>query len=313
MIRWLRYVMCAAWVSMGGMGLLYGCHSITEARTGSETNWLKPCASGACAYGSCLCSVCSVACTADADCSGTPGPSRCVSTTGSEFASICTESSPPAGICLPACDSATSCPSGQDCVNGGCVVTQATTPTSDAASPTGDASDAVLTLSGTVAGAPFVAKDAIVAQTLTWKSSIYPGTSTVILISDWPNLCSGIQSAITPVNSHLVIFDLADVVAGTAQPISNTGDYTFVTDYLDLTHPSEFTAYYDHVNAQCGFGKGSATAGTLTLSDANPNSPKGTLSLTFDDGGSLSGDFGINQSCPTAAVDTYLNRNPTCN
>lgn len=298
--------MCAVWLSLAGVISLSGCSQSTVTRTGSETNWLMACTNDPCGYGSCVCGVCSVACASDGDCRGAPGPARCATTSSSEDASVCTDSSPPSGICLPACDSATPCSIGQDCVNGACVLTQA-------AAPTGDASDGGLALSGTVAGAPFVAKDAVVAQTVNWKSSIYPGTSTVILISDWPNLCNGIQSAVTPVDSHLVILDLADIVAGTAQPISSTGAFTFISDYLDLTHPSEFTGYYDHVNAQCGFGKGSATAGTLTLSVANPSAPQGSLSLTFDDGGSLSGDFSINQSCPTTAVDTYLNRNPTCN
>lgn len=299
MIRWLGCWMCAVLMSVAGIIAVTGCNQSPVARTGSETNWLTACSSDPCAYGSCVCGVCSVACASDSDCKGAPGPARCATASGDEDASACTDGV--SGVCLPVCDSATPCPSGQDCVNGACVLT--------AAAPTGG----TLALSGTVAGAPFVPKDAIVAETLTWKSSFYPGSSTVILISDSPNLCASIQSAITPVDSHLVILNLTDVVAGSAQPISTAGTYTLVADPADLSHAAAFTAYYSHVDAQCGFSKGGATSGTLTLSVADPSAPQGFLSVTLDDGGSLSGDFAINQACPTAAVDTYLNRNPTCN
>ena len=91
--------------------------------------------------------------------------------------------------------------------------------------PTGPAdADAGASLTGIVAGGAFIARDAIVAESTTWKSGFYPGKSTVVLISDWPNLCSAIEARVTPKESRFVILDISEVSAGTAQPIANAGD-----------------------------------------------------------------------------------------
>jgi hypothetical protein len=254
-----------------------------------------------------MCGVCSTECTADSDCSGAPGPARCIATNGYELSNQCDQDASAAGICLPTCDTATPCAGGQQCVNGGCIPTPATS------SVTGDAANTTLALGGTIGGTAFSARDAIVAETVNWKSGFYPGTSTVLLVSDWPNLCSTIEAANTPFSTHLVLFDITQVVAGQAQPISSPGDYTWVSDPADLSHATEFTAYYSAVDSQCALSKGFAAAGTLTLSSAIPTAPAGNVSVTFTDGSSLSGNFAVSQSCATAAVDTYLNRNPTCN
>lgn len=184
---------------------------------------------------------------------------------------------------------------------------------SDKSNTTGPADAASSgSLSGIVAGGQFTARDAIVAESTTWKSGFYPGKSTVVLISDWPNLCSGIEARITPKESRFIILDLTEVSAGTAQPIANTGDYVRVTDYGDLSHTLEFLPFWSHVDANCGFNDGDATSGTLNLTDGNPSAPKGTLNLTFDDGGHVSGSFSVSETCSGSAVDTYLNGNPSC-
>lgn len=177
--------------------------------------------------------------------------------------------------------------------------------------PTG--SDAAVEgVSGTVAGAAFQARDAIIAQTAQWKSSYYPGTSTVLIFSDWPNLCDGIQAGVTPTNSRIVYFDVTEPASNQAQPISTPGAFTLVVDSANLSQSREFFAGYDLVDAHCGFTDGAALSGSLNLTDGNANAPKGALSLDFDDGGAVSGNFSISHTCPTTAVDTYLNRNPTC-
>jgi len=167
-------------------------------------------------------------------------------------------------------------------------------------------------LTGIIAGGDFTARDAIVAETTTWKSGFYPGTSTVVLISDWPNLCKGIEARVTPKESRFVILDISEVSAGTAQPINNAGDYVRVTDYGDLSRAREFLPFYSHFDANCGFNDGDATSGTLNLTDGSQSSPKGTLNLTFDDGGHVSGSFSVSETCSGTAVDTYLNGNPSC-
>jgi hypothetical protein len=161
-----------------------------------------------------------------------------------------------------------------------------------------------------VAGKAFSLADAIVAPSTTWKSGFYPGTSTVLLLSDWPNLCATIQANSEPRDARLVIVELAEVMAGTAAPIAGPG--TFVLSG-SLAQPKVMMAYYALRDPSCGFSDGSASSGSVTLTQASPTAPAGSLTLAFDDGGSLSGSFALTQPCDGARVDAYLNGTPSCN
>ena len=176
------------------------------------------------------------------------------------------------------------------------------------------ATHASSSISGSVLGSPFLPKDAIVTTTQDWKSGFYPGTSTVLLISDWSGLCASIQSNVTPVNSRLVIVNLAETSQVSAQPVVDAGTYEVVTDYGDLSKPKVATAYSSAVDAQCGFSKGFGTTGTVDVTsvDSGGLSLDGSLSLTYSNGDSLTGNYSVSATCPMAYVDKYLNGSPVC-
>ena len=180
--------------------------------------------------------------------------------------------------------------------------------------PSSPATHASSSISGSVLGSPFSAKDAIVTTTQDWKSGFYPGTSTVLLLADWNGLCASIQSNVTPVNSRLVIINLAETSQASAQPALDAGTYEVVTDYGDLSKPKVAAAYSSAVNAQCGFTKGFGTTGTVDVANVGSGglTLDGLLSLAYSNGDSLTGEFSVSETCPMAAVDKYLNRNPTC-
>ena len=147
-----------------------------------------------------------------------------------------------------------------------------------------------------------------------WKSGFYPGSSTVLLMADFSGLCASIQSNITPVNSRFVIINLAETSQASAQPVVDVGTYEVVTDYGDLSKPKVAAAYSSAVNAQCGFSKGFGTTGTVDVTSVGSGglSLGGSLSLAYSNGDSLTGEFSVSETCPTADVDKCLNRNPTC-
>ena len=105
---------------------------------------------------------------------------------------------------------------------------------------TGSSADgaAPVQLSGTIGGRTFVVRDAVIATTVSWKSSLYPGESTLIILADNTALCDQIQTDVTKVNTQLLILDLAEAGAGTAQPITSAGTFPISADLPCLAPPS---------------------------------------------------------------------------
>ncbi len=82
------------------LGVVAACADTSGGGGESETNWLKTCTTDAdCTVGSCLCGVCTKACTPGGSCTNGPPESECVA---SASATECSGfSSPPSGVCLP--------------------------------------------------------------------------------------------------------------------------------------------------------------------------------------------------------------------
>jgi hypothetical protein len=106
--------------------LLADCaKSATPAGVGGETNWLKRCRDDAtCDEGSCLCGVCTRACSDDSACSGAQ-VGACVQTDHGAGAALC-EEAPFAGkqaaaVCLPRCANDDVCGDGFRCDRSVCV------------------------------------------------------------------------------------------------------------------------------------------------------------------------------------------------
>ncbi len=91
---------CLLTVATGMLGLAAACGG-THPRTGSETNFLKSCDAG-CGDGlSCICGVCTRACSSDAECTSLASAAECVAETASGSGESC--SGNPAAICDLAC------------------------------------------------------------------------------------------------------------------------------------------------------------------------------------------------------------------
>jgi len=97
-----------------------GCEPSSPQTTDSQTNWLSECRiDEQCGPFSCLCGVCTNACTGDDGCADLPGAS-CVVAGDPGSIARCGGSLPTsAGLCLPRCEDS-ACPSGQMCVADVC-------------------------------------------------------------------------------------------------------------------------------------------------------------------------------------------------
>lgn len=170
-------------------------------------------------------------------------------------------------------------------------------------------------LSGTVGDRSFVVRDAIIATTTSWKSAFSPGDSTVIVLSDAANLCDQITTDLTKPDTQFVLMELAEVTQGTASPISGPGTFTWSSLPVEGRISQMFYAY---VTPSCASPDVGATSGSVTITElgAGGTSARGSLSIAFGAGslsaGSLEGKFQVPASCPTEAVDAYLNKSPTC-
>jgi hypothetical protein len=93
------------------------CNS--KGQLGSETNWLGHCdSSRECGKGTCMCGVCTVACTAGAACGG----AVCVEKGTAAYVASCgAGASVPPGVCAVSCSGDGDCGDGLRCVGGACV------------------------------------------------------------------------------------------------------------------------------------------------------------------------------------------------
>lgn len=97
------------------------CQDQSRAGAGTETNWLETCERDAqCGVGTCVCGVCSLACTTNADCSPEGALAVCATADSSAAKAVCGDS-PTVAMCLPSCDAGQLCATGQQCVGSACV------------------------------------------------------------------------------------------------------------------------------------------------------------------------------------------------
>jgi hypothetical protein len=117
-----KLVRCVrAWLWLGLIGVACGESTVT---TSSETNWFQACVSSDdCRDGSCRCGVCTTTCEDDATCHSVDN-GVCALGDSPGYAAQCGATAPGEGVCLPGCDSASTCGSGRECTDGVCVVAE---------------------------------------------------------------------------------------------------------------------------------------------------------------------------------------------
>lgn len=89
-------------------------------QAGSQTNWLRACASDAeCGDLQCVCGACTLLCDAETACSDQPD-ATCVTPDDVGATALCGGHPPAASLCLQRCTSEADCPQGSACVAGVC-------------------------------------------------------------------------------------------------------------------------------------------------------------------------------------------------
>lgn len=104
------------------LGLVVGaCEEESSGpRTGSNSNWLSPCASPSdCGGEPCRCGLCTLPCVADGDCVELEA-ARCATADDPAAWAQCDARGSAVGLCLAACQPG-DCPDGLRCVSGACV------------------------------------------------------------------------------------------------------------------------------------------------------------------------------------------------
>ena len=165
-------------------------------------------------------------------------------------------------------------------------------------------------LTGTAFGQPFAARDTLLIHPQTWKSA--DSGSTAILISDTPNLCVQITSRKMSAPGRLVIVSLQENGADGSVVDLDVGQ--FVTTGQGTPSSRYGEVFLSEVNAQCGFGKLFSDQSSIQITSVGPQSTPVSVSIDvhFTSGDALQGSISASVGCDEAAVDKYLNGNPTC-
>lgn len=99
--------------------LALGACSSEQPQTGSQTNWLKPCASSEdCGELDCVCGTCTLTCDAEDSCEDFHS-GECIQVSDDGAVALCNGLTPEAPLCLQRCDD-TPCQSGSVCIAGIC-------------------------------------------------------------------------------------------------------------------------------------------------------------------------------------------------
>lgn len=151
------------------------------------------------------------------------------------------------------------------------------------------------TITGAVGGGTFPVRDVLLVHPQTWKSGLKGETA--ILISSTPRLCDQITSGKTTAPGKLLIISLEQVQLATG---------TFST-----TTSPRGDVYFSAVDAQCAFSKEFTDQVQINVSQVGPP-VAGTFTAHYQNGDAITAVFSASASCDEAAVDFYLNRNPTC-
>ncbi len=153
---------------------------------------------------------------------------------------------------------------------------------------------------GTIFGASFAVRDVLLVHPQTWKSA--SAGSTAVLISDTPGLCAQITSGKTTAPGRLLAVRLEQPEPVTTGTFGTAG----ASHYGDV--------YASSVDAACSFDKLFTDAVEIDITSAGDAGAtlSGSITAHYTDGESLTGQFSASSGCDETAVDTYLNRNPTC-
>lgn len=151
------------------------------------------------------------------------------------------------------------------------------------------------TITGTIGGGAFPVRDVLLVHPQTWASGIKGETA--ILISSTPRLCDQITSGKTTAPGKFLVISLEQVPLATG---------TFST-----TTSPRGDVYFDQVDAQCKFTKDFTDQIQIDVSQVGPP-VVGTFTAHYQSGDAITAVFSASASCDEVAVDTYLNRSPTC-
>lgn len=151
------------------------------------------------------------------------------------------------------------------------------------------------TITGTVGGGAFRVGDVLLVHPQTWASGIKGQTA--ILISSTPRLCDQIVSGKTTAPGKFLIISLEQV------PLA-PGTFTTTTS-------PRGDVYFSAVDARCAFSKEFTDRVQIDVSQVGPP-VAGTFTAHYQNGDAISAVFSASASCDEPAVDTYLNRSPTC-
>lgn len=101
------------------------CGKAVPTAKGGESNWLRSCVDDSeCGALSCLCGICTAACSDERRCAGQVEAGECLTTEDGLLASLCSAKrrSPTGSVCWPACGSDGECPADQVCLQGQCLL-----------------------------------------------------------------------------------------------------------------------------------------------------------------------------------------------
>lgn len=166
-------------------------------------------------------------------------------------------------------------------------------------------------VTGTVAGVPFSAREAISAvvppTTCTVSGFSVSVAGLVIGVSDFTGTCSLVQNACSAkASAQGVIVALANVVPAAAGPAQPVGPGTYAVSPISSPSLSTRQAFAKLARTDPGChpvtSVPAVTGGTVTLTSASGTPAAGDLSLTFSDGSTLAGPF-TSTACAAPPVD----------
>jgi hypothetical protein len=143
-----------------------------------------------------------------------------------------------------------------------------------------------------------------------WKSADV--SLTRIAVDPAPDLCAQITSGKMIAPGRLVIVSLQENAADDSVVDLDVGQ--FVTTGQGTPSSRYGEVFLSEVNAQCEFGKLFSDQSSIAVTSVGPKSTPVSVSIDvhFTSGDALQGSVSASVGCDEAAVDKYLNGNPTC-
>jgi hypothetical protein len=186
------------------------------------------------------------------------------------------------------------------------------------------------TVSGTVSGKSFQARDAVF-NLGEWKGfEPFYGTTTAVQISDYASQCTYDTANQQPADSQTLTLVLSENdAAGGKSPATSTGDYLIAANDTDASAPNALraSAWYD-LGGSGASGSyacfkalsffAAPSGGKVTVTSVTADHIEGTFDITLSNGDHLTGAFTAPR-CGTTCIPggasctgLNLNRGPTC-